>query len=53
MVMIGLVNVEQLAEWELAGETEILGESLNQCRKSYMAWREIEPGATVEGKIKY
>jgi hypothetical protein len=25
------MNVEQLAEWELAGETEVVGENLPQC----------------------
>jgi hypothetical protein len=30
--MIGqLMNVEQLVEWELAGETEVLGENLPHC----------------------
>jgi hypothetical protein len=26
-----MMNVEQLVEWELAGETEVLGENLLQC----------------------
>jgi hypothetical protein len=43
MIMI----VEQSVEWELAGETEVLG--ANQCHfvyhKSHMTWTELEPGA--------
>jgi hypothetical protein len=26
-----MMNMEQLVEWELAGETEVLGENLPQC----------------------
>jgi hypothetical protein len=39
--------IEQLVEWELAGESEILGENLPWCHfvhhKSYMTWTGIEP----------
>jgi hypothetical protein len=42
------MSMEHLVECELAGETEVLGESLPQChfahRKSHMTWRGIEPG---------
>jgi hypothetical protein len=42
------MNMEQLVEWELAGETEISGENVPQCHfvlyKSYMTWPEIEYG---------
>jgi hypothetical protein len=39
--------VEQLVEWRLAGETEVLGEKLTQCHfvhhKSHMTRPELEP----------
>jgi hypothetical protein len=42
------MNVEHLVEWELAGETEVLGDKSLQCHlvhhKSDMAWPGIEPG---------
>jgi hypothetical protein len=34
-------------EWELPGETEVLGENLPQCQfihhKSHMTWTDLEP----------
>jgi hypothetical protein len=43
-----MVGVEQLVEWKLAGETEVLGENLPQCHlahhKSHMTWPGIESG---------
>jgi hypothetical protein len=43
-----MVTVEQLVEWKLAGETEVLGENLPQCHfvhhKFYVTWPGIEPG---------
>jgi hypothetical protein len=42
------MSVEQAVEWELAGETEVLGENLPQCHfvyhKSHMTWLGLEPG---------
>jgi hypothetical protein len=42
-----MMSVEQSVEWELAGETEELGENLPQrpfvYHKSHMTWPEIEP----------
>jgi hypothetical protein len=41
-----MMDVEQSVEWELAGETEALGENLSQCRfvhyKSHMTSPELE-----------
>jgi hypothetical protein len=43
-----MMNVEQSVEWELAGETEVLEESLHQYHsvhhKSHMTWPGLEPG---------
>jgi hypothetical protein len=45
-----MMNVEQSVEWELAEETEVLGENLPHCHflhnKSHMAWHGIESGPT-------
>jgi hypothetical protein len=42
-----LISVEQSVEF-VAGETEVLGENLSQCRfvhyKSHMTWPGFEPG---------
>jgi hypothetical protein len=42
------MSVEQSVKWELAGETEVLGENLLQCHFvhhiSHMTWPGIEPG---------
>jgi hypothetical protein len=43
-----MMSVEQSVEWELAGETEVLGENLPQCHfvhhKSHMTWTRLELG---------
>jgi hypothetical protein len=43
-----MMNVEQLVGWELAGEAEVLGESLPQRyfvhHKTHMTWPGLNPG---------
>jgi hypothetical protein len=42
-----VMNVEQLVEWELTGETEVIGENLSQCHflhhKSHIAGQGSNP----------
>jgi hypothetical protein len=46
--MMMMMSVEQSVKWELAGETEVLGENVTQCHfvhnKSHMTWAGLEPG---------
>jgi hypothetical protein len=46
-----MVIVEQLVEWRLAGETEVLGENLPQrhfvYQKSHTTWRGLEPESAL------
>jgi hypothetical protein len=43
-----MMNVEQSVEWELAGETEVVGENLPQYHfvhhRYHMTWPRLEPG---------
>jgi hypothetical protein len=43
-----MMSVEQLVEYDLVEETEVLGENLPQCHfdhhKSHMTWPWLEPG---------
>jgi hypothetical protein len=45
-----MMCVKQSVEWELAGETEVLGENMPQRHfvhhKSHMTWPGLEPGPT-------
>jgi hypothetical protein len=49
-----LMDMEQLVEWELAGETEVLGENFPQCHfvnhKSHMTWDRTRSIAVGSGK---
>jgi hypothetical protein len=49
------VNVEQLVEWELAGEIEVLKETPCQCNfvhyNSHVIWPEIELGQSWWGSL--
>jgi hypothetical protein len=55
--MMMMMSVEESVEWELAGETEVLGENLPQCHfvhhKSHMTWPGIEPGKPVTNRLSY
>jgi hypothetical protein len=48
MMIMMMMSVEQLEELELAGKTEVLGETLPQCHfvhhKSHIRLPGIEPG---------
>jgi hypothetical protein len=43
-----MMSVEQSVEWEVAGETEVVGETLSQYyfvhHKFHMTWPGLEPG---------
>jgi hypothetical protein len=47
MMMMMMMSVEQSVEWELAGETQVLGKNLPQRHfvhnKSHMTWPGLEP----------
>jgi hypothetical protein len=47
-----MMSVEQSVEWELAGETEVLGENLPQCHfvhhKTHMTWPGSNPDRSGE-----
>jgi hypothetical protein len=56
-----MVIVEQLVEWRMEWETEVLGENLSQCHfvhhKSYVTWPVLEPGPprwkTATNRLSY
>lgn len=45
-----LIDTEELVEWELAGDIEVLEGNLPQCHfvqhKSHMTWPGTEPGTS-------
>jgi hypothetical protein len=52
-----MMIVEQTVEWELAGETEVLGENLSQYHfvhhNSHVTWPGLEPGKTATNPLSY
>jgi hypothetical protein len=52
-----MMSVEQSVEWELVGETEVLGENLPQRHfahhKSHMTWPGIEAGPPRTNHLSY
>jgi hypothetical protein len=53
-----IMSMEQSVEWELAGETEVLGENLPKCHfvhyhKSHMTWPGLEPGQPATNRLSY
>jgi hypothetical protein len=44
-----MMSVEQSMQWELAGETEVLGENLPYFvhHKLHMTWLGLEPGSPM------
>jgi hypothetical protein len=54
LYIVGLIDVEQLVEWELAGETEVPGENTPLVcfvnHKIYMTWLKPGPPRWESGK---
>jgi hypothetical protein len=52
-----MMIVDQSVEWELARETEVLGENLPQChlvyRESHMTRPGLEPGPPATNRLSY
>jgi hypothetical protein len=47
-----MMSVEQSVEWELAGETEVLGDNLSQCRfVHHMTWARTRAAAVGSRRL--